>query len=77
MSAFLAPTVPLLDVIVLQGVALHGHDYGRIRQWGSVAWLIASVTAGLLLARLPIETAAAHSRRAVGAHRLLRPGPAR
>jgi PPP family 3-phenylpropionic acid transporter len=56
MSAFLAPTVPLLDVIVLQGVALHGHDYGRIRQWGSVAWLIASVTAGLLLVRLPIET---------------------
>jgi PPP family 3-phenylpropionic acid transporter len=53
-SAFLAPTIPLLDVIVLQGVALHGHDYGRIRQWGSVAWLAASVAAGFLLVHLPI-----------------------
>jgi PPP family 3-phenylpropionic acid transporter len=56
MSAFLAPTVPLLDVIVLQGVALHGHDYGRIRQWGSVAWLLASLTAGVVLVALPIAT---------------------
>jgi PPP family 3-phenylpropionic acid transporter len=56
MSAFLAPTVPLLDVIVLQGVALHGHDYGRIRQWGSVAWLLASLTAGVVLVALPIGT---------------------
>src|SRR3954447_18559685 len=31
-STFLAPSAPLLDVIVLDGVATHGHDYGRIRQ---------------------------------------------
>jgi MFS transporter, PPP family, 3-phenylpropionic acid transporter len=54
-SAFLAPTIPLLDVIVLQGVTLHGHDYGRIRQWGSLAWLAASVAAGFLLVHLPVD----------------------
>src|SRR6185436_6693350 len=54
-SAFVAPTVPLLDVIVLHGVSLHGHDYGRIRQWGSLAWLLASVAAGFLLVHVPIE----------------------
>ena len=64
MSAFLAPTVPLLDVIVLQGVTLHGHDYGRIRQWGSLAWLLASVSGGAILGRLPIESRAADPRHA-------------
>ena len=53
-TAFIAPTTPLLDVIVLEGVAAHGHDYGRIRQWGSLAWLVASLTAGSLLGALPI-----------------------
>lgn len=54
-TAFYAPCVPLLDSIVLDGVAAHGHDYGRIRQWGSVAWLGTSLGAGLLLGVLPVE----------------------
>lgn len=53
-TAFLAPTAPLLDVIVLDGVSMHGHDYGRIRQWGSLAWLLASLAAGSLFGHLPI-----------------------
>jgi PPP family 3-phenylpropionic acid transporter len=56
LSAFLAPTAPLLDVIALNGVAQHGHDYGRLRQWGSVAWLVSSLAAGGALAHLPIES---------------------
>lgn len=53
-TACLAPTSPLLDVIVLDGVARHGHDYGRIRQWGSIAWLAASLAMGSALGLLPI-----------------------
>lgn len=56
MSAFLAPTVPVLDVIVLNGVARHGHDYGRVRQWGSLAWLASSLAAGSALSHLPIDS---------------------
>ena len=47
---------PLLDTIVLDGVALHGHKYGRIRQWGSLSWLVAGLAAGLLLKRWPVTT---------------------
>jgi PPP family 3-phenylpropionic acid transporter len=43
MSVFVAPGVPLLDVIVLNGVVTYGYDYGRIRFWGSAAWLAAVV----------------------------------
>ena len=35
---------------------MHGHDYGRIRQWGSLAWLLASISGGAILSRLPIES---------------------
>ncbi|MGO4339112.1 MFS transporter [Labrys sp. KB_33_2] len=54
--AFVAATTPLLDTIVLGGVSLHGHKYGQIRQWGSLAWLVSGLTAGLVLKHLPITT---------------------
>jgi MFS transporter, PPP family, 3-phenylpropionic acid transporter len=53
---FSAATTPLLDTIVLNGVAVHGHKYGRIRQWGSLSWLLAGLVAGLVLKHLPITT---------------------
>ncbi|MDQ0473022.1 MFS transporter [Labrys wisconsinensis] len=55
-STFLAPTTPLLDTIVLDGVVQHGHDYGRIRQWGSLFWLLTAITMGKALTVLPAET---------------------
>ncbi len=53
---FSAAATPLLDTIVLGGVSSHGHKYGQIRQWGSLAWLVSGLTAGLVLKHLPITT---------------------
>jgi MFS transporter, PPP family, 3-phenylpropionic acid transporter len=53
---FSAAATPLLDTIVLHGVSRHGHKYGQIRQWGSLAWLVSGLTAGLALKHLPITT---------------------
>jgi PPP family 3-phenylpropionic acid transporter len=53
---FSATATPLLDTIVLGGVSRHGHKYGQIRQWGSLAWLVSGLTAGLVLKHLPITT---------------------
>ncbi|WP_413993439.1 MFS transporter [Labrys okinawensis] len=53
---FSSAATPLLDAIVLSGVSRHGHKYGQIRQWGSLAWLVSGLAAGLLLKHLPITT---------------------
>lgn len=44
------PMVPLTDAYGLAGVARRALDYGRIRVWGSVAFMVSNVVAGLLLA---------------------------
>ncbi|CAM5767856.1 MFS transporter [Labrys miyagiensis] len=53
---FSSAATPLLDTIVLAGVSRYGHKYGQIRQWGSLAWLVSGLAAGLVLKHLPITT---------------------
>ncbi|MDP2800512.1 MAG: MFS transporter [Phreatobacter sp.] len=44
-----SPLVPLVDAYGLAGVAKRTLDYGRIRVWGSVAFMVTNIVGGLLL----------------------------
>jgi PPP family 3-phenylpropionic acid transporter len=43
------PVMPLTDAYVMDGVRAYGADYGRIRLWGSLAFIAATVICGMLL----------------------------
>jgi PPP family 3-phenylpropionic acid transporter len=47
-----SPVIPLSDAVALAGVRRLGVDYGRTRLWGSVAFIVANVAGGLVIARL-------------------------
>lgn len=47
--------LPAGEALALTGVRWFGLDYGRMRLWGSVAFISANVGSGALLAFLPIE----------------------
>ncbi len=47
--AFWSPLIPLGENLTMMLVREHGLDYGRIRLWGSVGFIVASVGAGLVL----------------------------
>ncbi len=42
---------PLVETVAMAGVRSHGHDYGRMRLWGSAAFVVANLLAGSLAAR--------------------------
>ena len=42
---------PLVESIAMAGVRSQGHDYGRMRLWGSAAYVAATLTAGWLASR--------------------------
>ena len=44
-----APLLPLIDAYGLKGLALRARAYGPVRLWGSVAFIVANLTGGLLL----------------------------
>src|SRR5438105_2623574 len=44
-----APVLPLTDAYGLKGLAQRGKSYGPVRLWGSVAFIVANLTGGLLL----------------------------
>jgi MFS transporter, PPP family, 3-phenylpropionic acid transporter len=43
--------MPLSDSLTLRAAALGGFDYGRVRLWGSLGFILASTGAGWLIAR--------------------------
>jgi PPP family 3-phenylpropionic acid transporter len=47
-----APVLPLTDAYGLKGLAQRGRSYGPVRLWGSVAFIAANLTGGVLLDRL-------------------------
>jgi PPP family 3-phenylpropionic acid transporter len=50
MLAFVsAPVLPLTDAYGLKGLALRGKAYGPVRLWGSVAFVVANLSGGVLL----------------------------
>jgi PPP family 3-phenylpropionic acid transporter len=53
MAAAQAPIIPTADLVVMEGVRRNpGLDYGRLRLWGSITFLLASVASGYLLGAL-------------------------
>lgn len=48
-GAFWHALIPLGDSFALSEVRLHGANYGTIRLWGSIAFVVANVAAGSLL----------------------------
>ena len=48
----LAPVLPLADAYALRGLRDRGRSYGSVRLWGSVAFIMANLGGGVLLARL-------------------------
>src|SRR5215216_5286701 len=44
-----APVLPLIDAYELKGLAQRGRAYGPVRLWGSIAFIAANLTGGLLL----------------------------
>lgn len=49
-NLFFNPVLPLLDAITLAGVRRFGADYGQIRVWGSLVFILANLGGGALLA---------------------------
>lgn len=47
------PLVPLTDAYALRGVVSYGLDYGRLRLWGSAAFIIGTLLCGALIGVLP------------------------
>ncbi len=47
--------MPLGDTVTLAACRTAGHDYGRIRVWGSVTFILASLTSGAVLALSPAD----------------------
>jgi MFS transporter, PPP family, 3-phenylpropionic acid transporter len=43
------PMVPLTDAYALRGVVRHGLNYGRLRLWGSAAFVVGALACGLLV----------------------------
>jgi MFS transporter, PPP family, 3-phenylpropionic acid transporter len=43
------PMVPLTDAYALRGVMRYGLDYGRLRLWGSAAFVVGALACGLLV----------------------------
>jgi PPP family 3-phenylpropionic acid transporter len=43
------PMVPLTDAYALRGVVRYGLDYGRLRLWGSAAFVVGALACGLLV----------------------------
>jgi MFS transporter, PPP family, 3-phenylpropionic acid transporter len=58
-AAFMfAPVFPLTEGFSVDGAAAHGLDYGRLRLWASVSFLMGSLLSGALLTVLdPLSTA--------------------
>jgi MFS transporter, PPP family, 3-phenylpropionic acid transporter len=51
-SIALSTTMPLTETIALAGVRAHGLDYGRMRLWGSLTFVMAGFAGGWMIDRL-------------------------
>lgn len=53
-SALYAAILPLSESLAMQGVRRFGHDYGRMRLWGSAAFIAANIGGGALIERFGV-----------------------
>jgi MFS transporter, PPP family, 3-phenylpropionic acid transporter len=50
------PMIPLTDAYALQGIVRFGLNYGRMRLWGSAAFIAGALACGLLAMSLPLRS---------------------
>jgi PPP family 3-phenylpropionic acid transporter len=55
-TACLAALMPLAESVAMAAVRVAGADYGRMRLWGSLTFVLAATGAGAALDVLPVET---------------------
>lgn len=55
-QACYSPIVPLAESVAVEGSLHHKLDYGRMRLWGSLSFIFASLLAGALLDVLPVAS---------------------
>jgi len=48
---FWSPAMPLMESLTMQSSIKYGFDYGRVRVWGSITFVIAAVAIGHILKR--------------------------
>ena len=51
-ALFFAPVFPLIEGFSVEGSSAHGLDYGRLRLWASLSFLVGSLLSGALLTKL-------------------------
>lgn len=56
-SVFWSPITPLSEAVAMTGVRNQGIDYGRVRLWGSLTFVIASLGGGFAVGRYGPEAA--------------------
>jgi MFS transporter, PPP family, 3-phenylpropionic acid transporter len=52
-SVLATPVIPLTDAYALRGLRRHGGIYGPVRLWGSAAFIVGNLAAGLLSTSIP------------------------
>jgi len=55
---FLTPVVPLLEAATLGALGQARGLYGRVRLWGSIGFIVTSVTTGVVVSRLGVSSVA-------------------
>ena len=50
------PRSPLIETVAVAGIRSGALDYGRVRLWGSLSFIVASLGSGLLIGTLGAET---------------------
>jgi PPP family 3-phenylpropionic acid transporter len=53
LSATFAPVIPMVEAYAVRGLSERGRSYGSVRLWGSAAFIVGSLGAGLFLDLLP------------------------
>jgi MFS transporter, PPP family, 3-phenylpropionic acid transporter len=48
--------MPLIETVAVRGIRSRALDYGRVRLWGSVSFIVASLGAGLALGKLGLRS---------------------
>ncbi|MEQ1695454.1 MAG: MFS transporter [Hyphomicrobiaceae bacterium] len=48
-AIFISSIMPLVETLAVAGVRAAGHDYGRMRLWGSAMFLVTTVLTGMLV----------------------------
>ena len=44
--------MPLIETVAVSGIRFRALDYGRVRLWGSISFIVASLGAGLVIGRI-------------------------